>query len=54
MFDARTNEAGAQADGKRAMVKAVVEINHQIGKAFDEFWVGIFNQVIKQHQQRFQ
>lgn len=54
MFDARTNELGAQADGKRAMVKAVVEINHQIGKAFDEFWVGIFNQVIKQHQQRFQ
>jgi HD-GYP domain-containing protein (c-di-GMP phosphodiesterase class II) len=54
MFDARTNELGAQADGKRAMVKAVVEINHQIGKAFDELWVGIFNQVIKQHQQRFQ
>lgn len=54
MFDARTNEVGAQVDGKRAMVKAVVEINHQIGKAFDEFWVSVFNQVIKQYQQRFQ
>ena len=53
MFDARTNVVGEQGDGKRLMVKAVVEINHQIGKRFDEAWVAIFNQVIKQHQQRF-
>lgn len=53
MFDARTNEVGAHDDSKKAMVKAVVEINHQIGKLFDEFWVSVFNQVIKQHQQRF-
>jgi HPt (histidine-containing phosphotransfer) domain-containing protein len=50
-FDAIMHDRYAPDDGKKPIVRAMIEINQLSGKAFTPEWVEVFTQVVKKNHQ---
>jgi HD-GYP domain-containing protein (c-di-GMP phosphodiesterase class II) len=47
-FEARTHERAYRVPAKRPLVRAILELNKCAGSQFSQYWIDVFNEVIRQ------
>ncbi len=53
-FDNKANDGDNPEQRKRALMRALLDINSGAGSKFDPYWVGMLSDVIKLHKQHYQ
>ena len=53
-FDNKANDGDSPEQRKRALMRALLDINSGAGSKFDPYWVGMLSEVIKLHKQHYQ